>query len=137
MKLTVAGAALVAAMAIFPAAAQQVAVTEQDCKQLVAHYPRPDVNYTPGVDVYGRKVAPADLPSSGGITPSQTYTFDVNADLRKYGLGPNSPLSLPSVGIGRITIEDQGRQVYFNGQPLGDTEQRALAEACRQQGLRR
>jgi len=136
MKLTVAVAALLAAMAL-PAAAQQVAVTAQDCKQLVAHYPRPDVAYTPGVDVYGRKVAPADLPSSGGITGPQTFTFDVNADLRKYGVSSNSPLSLPSVGIGRITIEDQGQRVYFNGQPLGDTEQRALAEACRQQGLRR
>jgi len=137
MKLIVAGMGLLALVAAAPATAQQVAVTAEQCRQLVAHFPDPGVNYTPGVDVYGRKVAPADLPSSGGIATPQTYTFDVNADLRKYGVSSNSPLSLPSVGVGRITIEDQGRQVYFNGQPLGDTEQRAVAEACRQQGLRR
>jgi len=137
MKLTVGGTAVLVLVAVAPAQAQQVAVTAEQCQQLVAHFPRPDVAYTPGVDVYGRKVAPADLPSSGGITTPQTFTFDVNADLRKYGISSNSPLSLPSVGVGRITIEDQGRRVYFNGQPLGDTEQRAVAEACRQQGLRR
>ncbi len=137
MKQLVVGLTAYLVVAVGPAVAQQVAVTEQDCKQLVAHFPRPDVNYTPGVDVYGRKVAPADLPSSGGVQMPQTYTFDAAADLRKYGIPANSPFLLPSVGIGRITIEDQGQRVYFNGQPIGDTEQRALADACRERGLRR
>jgi hypothetical protein len=119
-----------------PAAAQQIAITEQDCRQLVTHNPAPDVTYTPGVDVYGRPVAPADL-APPQVQMPQTYVFDVNADLRKYGVPGNSGLLLPSVGVGRITIEDQGRRVYFNGQPIGDTEQKAIAEACRQRGVRR
>lgn len=132
---------IVAVMALFallaaPAAAQQIAVTEQDCRQLVAHDPAPDVTYTPGVDVYGRAVAPADL-TPPQVQMPQTYVFDVNADLRKYGVRNDSRLLLPSVGVGQITIADQGRRVYFNGQPIGDTEQKAIAEACRQRGLRR
>src|SRR5579885_1031680 len=95
------GLALLAA-GLGPAAAQQVAVSEQDCKMLVTHNPAPDVTYTPGVDVYGRSVAPADL-SPPQIQTPQTFVFDVNADLRKYGVPGNSGLLLPSVGVGRIT----------------------------------
>ena len=124
------------AVGLGPAYGQQVAISEQDCRQLVAHDPAPDVAYTPGVDVYGRSVAPADL-TPPQVQMPQTYVFDVNADLRKYGVPGNSGLLLPSVGVGRITIEDQGRRVYFNGQPIGDTEQKALAEACRQRGVKR
>lgn len=42
-----------------------VTVTRQDCARLVRHMPSADVAYQPGVDVKGRKVAPADLPGSG------------------------------------------------------------------------
>jgi hypothetical protein len=42
----------------------------------------------------------------------------------------------PSVDVGKITVEDGGRRVLYNGQPLGNTEQNALAEACKQQQSR-
>ncbi|HEX9462009.1 MAG TPA: hypothetical protein VGB82_05360 [Alphaproteobacteria bacterium] len=136
MRKIVAAMVLLAFPGAAPAAAQQVAISEQDCRQLVAHNPAPDVTYTPGVDVYGRAVAPADL-TPPQVQMPQTYVFDVYADLRKYGVRNDSRLLLPAVGVGQITIADQGQRVYFNGQPIGDTEQKALAEACRQRGLRR
>jgi hypothetical protein len=123
---------LAAAILATPAVAQKVEVTDRDCSQLVAATPRPDVNYQPGVDVYGRSVAPADLNPQTQFQPPQNFTFDANIDLKKYGISSNSPLLLPSMSVGKISVEDGGRRVYFNGQPLGDTDQRALADLCRQ-----
>ena len=121
-----------------PAFAQTIAVTDRDCALLVEHAASDDVNYKPGVDVYGRPVAPADLNGqSSQIQMPRTFTMDVNADLRKYGVPASSPLLLPSVNIGKLRVEDGGRSVYFNDQPIGNTEQRALAEACKARGLRR
>jgi hypothetical protein len=121
-----------------PALAQAIAITDRDCTQIVEHVASADINYKPGVDVYGRPVAPADLngqPSQ--VQVPQTFTIDANADLRKYGVPSSSALLLPSVNIGKIRVEDSGRSVYFNDQPIGNTEQRALAEACKARGLRR
>jgi hypothetical protein len=126
-------ALLIAAGVLFamPAAAQKLTVTDRDCAQIVQHVASADVNYKPGVDVYGRPVAPADL-NPQVITPPQNFTFDANIDLKKYGIPASSPLLLPSMNMGKIRVEDGGRQVYFNDQPLGNTEQIALAEACKQ-----
>ena len=41
--------------------AVEITVTPKDCRRLVAHKPADDVTYKPGVDAYGRPVAPADL----------------------------------------------------------------------------
>ena len=43
----------------------EVTITRADCARLVEHVPSADVAYQPGVDAYGRAVAPADLP--GGL----------------------------------------------------------------------
>ena len=43
----------------------EVVITRADCARLVEHVPAPGVAYQPGVDAYGRAVAPADLP--GGL----------------------------------------------------------------------
>lgn len=119
-----------------PAAAQKVEVTDRDCRQIVNYVAPPDVAYQPGVDAQGRPVAPADLNPSPVQLP-QTLVMDVNIDLRKYGVPSHSPLLLPGVAAGQITIEDGGRRVYYNGQPLGDAEEKVLAELCRQHQLPR
>src|SRR5271168_4053724 len=44
----------------------RIVITRDMCNQASVQYqPAPDVAYQPGVDVYGRPVAPADLPNSG------------------------------------------------------------------------
>ncbi len=118
-------------LAAFGAGAQTVAITDADCARIVNYVSPPDVAYKPGVDVYGRPVAPADLNPQPQIG-NQPITIDITADLHKYGVPTSSPLLLPGAHLGQITVEDNGRRVYFNGQPLGDTEEKAIADACRQ-----
>jgi len=115
-----------------PAVAQQATVTDRDCRQLVDHAAAPDATYQPGVDARGRPVAPADLSSPGGIQPPQSFTFDLNTSLTGFGIPSTSPIFQPTVGVGKITVEDNGRRVLFNGQSVGNTEKQALAELCKQ-----
>lgn len=54
-----------------------VTVTREDCQRLVRHVPSADATYQPGVDVYGREVAPADLNGGAQIVLPDTYSFDI------------------------------------------------------------
>jgi len=126
-----AGLVLIAA----PAWAQKVTVTGTDCRRLVTHQPAPDVAYKPGVDVKGRKVAPADINDAPQIKVPETITFDAAADLRRFGIPSSSPLFEPNVSIGRVDVFQDGR-VLFNGQRLGNQEIAALEELCRQSAPR-
>jgi len=54
-----------------------VTVNREDCQRLVRHVPAADVTYQPGVDVYGREVAPADLNGGVQIALPDTYSFDI------------------------------------------------------------
>ncbi len=128
--VSIAAAAFLSAQAF----AQQATVSDRECRQLVEHTASPGVNYQPGVDARGRPVTPADLPSSGTqIQPPQSITIDIKQSLAgRFGIPSNSPLLDPSVEVGKITVEDGGRRVLYNGQPLGGAEQGALAELCKQ-----
>ena len=132
MRTLVAIAAL--AFLASPALAQQATVSDRECRQLVEHTASQGATYQPGVSARGRPVAPGDLPSLGGqIQPPESFTIDLKTALAgNYGIPSNTPLLDPSVAIGKITVEDNGRRVLYNGQPLGGSEMSALAEACRQ-----
>lgn len=120
-----------------PALAQKATVTDKDCRQLVDYTASQDPSYKPGVDARGRSVAGADLPSSQPqIGMPQNFTFDLNASLSGFGIPSTSKLFEPNANIGKITVEDGGRRVLFNGQPLGGQEKSALAEVCKQQQAR-
>jgi hypothetical protein len=121
-------------LAALPAFAQQVQVSDRECRQLVDYVASQDVNYKPGVDVYGRPVKSADLSPQTQVQVPQNFTFDVNIDLKKYGIPASSPIFQPTMNVGKISVEDGGRRVSFNGQPLGNSEQQALAELCKQRG---
>jgi hypothetical protein len=118
-------------LATAPAWAQTVTITGVDCRKLVRHQPLPDVSYKPGVDVKGRKVAPADVNDAPQIKVPETITFDAAADLRRFGIPASSPLFQPNVGIGRVDVLPDGR-VFFNGERLGNPELAALEELCQQ-----
>lgn len=106
------------------------------CQALgVAHRPAPDVDYIPGVDVRGRAVAPADLPGSYGAARQPLERFDIPVTLdfaRRMGFsGGRSSAAAKVPGateLGRLVID--GGRVSFNGQPIGDSSQAALAAAC-------
>lgn len=132
MRTAVSALAVIALSA--PALAQQATVSDRECRQLVEHSGSANATYQPGVDARGRPVAPADLPSSGAqIRAPQNFTIDLKTSLAgRYGIPSNSPLLDPSVEVGKITVEDGGRRVLYNGQPLGGSEQSALADLCKQ-----
>ena len=106
-------------------------VTAADCRRLVQYAPSGDVNYRPGADVYGRSVAPADLSPPPSLGPPELMTVIIDADLRRFGVPATSPLFQPFVGVGTISFDSSGN-VLFNGQPLGGSEQYAIAQLCRQ-----
>ena len=117
-------------------------ISRADCAQLVVrHKPDPDVRYRPGVDVYGREVAPAGVPGQPTIrSPGahvlgpETYTIELEMDLRKFLGITTLPGLNPNLRPGRVTVT--GDKVYFNGRPLDDPNRTQVIEACRER-LRR
>lgn len=134
------GGALAAAWLIGagPAAAQtpQGDVDRRLCQSLgVNHRPAPDVEYVPGVDARGGAVAPADLPGSYGAArqPLERFEIPVTVDFaRRMGFSAGRSAAAArapgAMEVGRLVID--GGRVTFNGQPIGDSSQAALAAAC-------
>ena len=134
VPLTVVLAALSAQAQTDPVPAASVAtirITVEDCRALVAHQPAADVAFQPGIDVRGRPVVPADLPGAVAVTPPSTFIIPIEIDLvDRLGLLPSAPGFEADALIGTV-LYDNG-QIFFNGQPLIDPLQTAIAEACRQ-----
>ena len=111
--------------------ATRVAITRADCARLVAHVPGPDVAYEPGVDVYGREVAPADLGGPPRIELPETILIDIEIDLlQRFGIPANAALYDADAEAGEVLYKD-GR-FTFNGQPLQDQAQAELAARCQE-----
>ena len=121
-------------LAASPAAAHETAtvtITRADCARLVEHVPGPDVAYQPGVDVYGRDVAPADLGGAPRIELPETIVIDIEVDLQaRFGTPDNKVLFDPDAEVGEVAYRD-GR-FTFNGQPLQDQAQAELAARCQE-----
>jgi hypothetical protein len=112
----------------------RVVVSSKACAEVVAHVPDAGVAYTPGVDVNGNAVAPADLPDSGSPITAENFPIFLTLDLKKKFQVPDSAklFKLQAV-VGLIAI--QGNQVFFNGQPIAPGEASLLAAACRAHGF--
>jgi len=114
------------ANAVSPALAGEIKVSRKDCLKIIRYMPAPGVAYQPGVDVHGRKVVPADL--GGGASAFKVpdeITFNIGKDLAK---DFNTKYTGEAV-FGKVTVK-RG-QVFWNGQPVGDQSQNAIAEDCR------
>jgi hypothetical protein len=121
--------ALVVFMGVAEAAAAQttVLINEADCDRLVTHVSSSDVAYTPGLDVNGGAVAPADLNAQPQIQVPDVISIPVTIDLAT-SLGIQTPfLARPTVGNVQVTRD--GR-VSFNGQPINSDAQHELAKRC-------
>jgi len=102
----------------------QPRLSSGDCVRIASHQPQPDVTFQPGVDVAGRRVAPADLAPPVKVLPDRLW-FVLSVDLaRRLG----SPL-VGDLPLGIVSIEN-GR-VLFNGQPLAPGDHASLEAACR------
>lgn len=106
-------------------------VTEEQCRNAVAHQPSADVAYKPGVDAYGRRVTPADL--GGGNQPldlPKEFNIDIGIDIASRQGQAVSPRPFESnLPVGKVTVK--GDRFFFNGKEFGDSEQRRLEAACR------
>jgi hypothetical protein len=112
----------------------RIVVTRDLCNQVnVEHQPAPDVTYRPGTDVYGRPVAPADLPSTGtnnyGGLGSRTST-DILINPQAGGLNRGGVIG--ETYVGRVTVDANGR-VAINGQPV-QQDQSQLKQLCARAG---
>lgn len=118
------------------AAAQTVIITRADCTRLVAHAPAPGVKYTPGVDVRGRPVVPADLGGRPKMKLPDTIEIPVQLDLQKrLGLPANPNLyEMDDVTVGTARIRVKDGRAWFNGEPLTTDEHHAMARACQKLG---
>jgi hypothetical protein len=114
--------------------ADTVTITREGCAALQRYVPAPDVNYTPGVDVNGDKVAPADLDGAPPLEMPSDITIAITSLLQsRFGI-PTDPNSYkPEAYIGSVTVKPDGR-AYFNGQPLQDDAAFELAQLCQKQG---
>src|SRR3546814_13483089 len=79
--------------------------------------PDPDVAYTPGVDVRGNAVAPADQPGQSHVAAPDVVVIQLTVDLlTRYGVPAESPLAprgeaavgpmTYGISTGRMTIDD-------------------------------
>jgi hypothetical protein len=111
----------------------RVVVSSKVCAEVVAHVPDAGVAYTPGVDVTGNPVAPADLPESAS-PPGGNFPIFLTLDLRRRFRVPDAArLFRLQVAVGLIVV--QGDRVFFNGEPIAPGEASLLAAACRAHGF--
>jgi hypothetical protein len=107
------------------------------CNALIKHTPSADVAYQPGVDMNGKKVAPADVPGSPQVQlPNKidipltvNLAKTLNLDTTKYPY--NTLGSGTEAWLGTLSVE--GDKVTFNGKPLSDEQQDNLAVLCMKQ----
>lgn len=106
-----------------------VSITEKECRKLIRLHTVQGADYVPGVDAYGRKVVGADLNEGHKIKLPKEIIFDIGIDLaEKYDLGDGF---YGKAKLGQVKVK--GRNVYWNGEKLGQGENDAVLEACRQQ----
>jgi hypothetical protein len=112
----------------------RVVVSSRACADVVAHVPDAGVAYSPGVDVNGNPVAPADLADSASPIAADNFPIFLTLDLKKRFRVPEAGklFKLQEV-VGLIAV--QGDKVFFNGQPIAPGEASLLAAACRAHGF--
>ncbi len=127
----------VPAMAAQNGAGRTVTISKADCSRLTRHVPSPDTAYRPGVDVHGTPVVPADLGGAPQIKLPEDINIAITVEIQdRFGIPATSSLFDPDAYIGNVTVKKDG-STYFNGQPLGGEEQRALAHLCQRQAKTR
>ena len=91
------------------------------------------VDFTPGVDVRGNSVVPADAPGSFGWRGNSEFSFTLEFDLaRRYGLTSRGMWGSGHVRVGVGEIVVRGNEVFLNGHPLTGEDRSAVVQACRQ-----
>jgi hypothetical protein len=100
------------------------------CAELrAAEAAAPSADYTPGVDVQGNAVAPADVPGSAPVLGADDFPIEIDPKLRqRFGVTPSSPFFHSRALLGLVTVRD-GRAL-FNGAPIAENERAMMLAAC-------
>jgi hypothetical protein len=130
--------ALAASLASSPVAAQQanlpIVIASSVCNAIAHVSDAPGVDYAAGVDVDGKPVAAADLPSGNTALNRSLASAPtkITVDLQKrFHIPANANLFQGKSQIGYVTIQDG--KAYLDGQPLNTAEEGLLAAACQEQ----
>lgn len=108
-----------------PAFADELNLTDEDCRAITEYQPAPDVDYKSGVDADGRPVLEADV-TPPVITLPDTYKVPLTADLLRGDEGRGRE---NDAVLGEIEIDKSGA-MSFNGRPLEGDAAAALKAAC-------
>lgn len=124
-------AAFLAALLALSGGAAAQPIDLSACRFLTAHRPAAGVEHTPGVDVNGKPVAPADLPGSAGAAPPlERFDIPVTVDFaRRMGFPVPQGAAAPGVEVGYLTW--YANRLYFNGQPIGAPSEAEVYAYCR------
>ena len=125
---------IIAALAlVLPASgasgAGTLTMSKKDCRKLVRQQPRADVAYRPGVDVRGRRVAPADLGGGTTIAIPKEIEIPITVELNQTIGAAASSLYEPEANMGKVVYRN-GR-AWYNGQPLETGANTEIVEACK------
>lgn len=113
-----------------------ILITPSNCLLLSQHVPDADVEYQPGLDVRGNKIAPADLQNNNGLAlGANGYSFYMTHDaLREnsiadqYGLGDAQE---GKIILGQVTVKNG--DVLWNGRSLKEADRNRVYMLCEEQ----
>ena len=123
---------LLLAMGYSEAASTKVNMSARDCRKLVQHQANANVNYKPGVDVRGRKVAKADLGNGNKLKLPSKVEFNIAFNPLKSAAAAR--FGETSAGIGKVKYDISKNAFTFNGQPMNDRAMADMARKCRAAG---
>lgn len=104
-------------------------VTKDNCQRIVKYVAEQDVTYTPGVDVHGRPVAPADLEQNQIQIPNRIF-IDLSLPFKDLLKNYNPKLRNAEVYVGLVEYDINSGRLLFNGQELSDPALNAIAREC-------
>ena len=111
----------------------RIVITRDMCRQAsVQHRAAPDVAYRSGTDVYGRPVAPADLPGSGAGSYGGLGSQSSTDLLIRPPVAARSGVAGETF-VGRVTVDANGRTL-LNGQPIDTGSPSELQQLCARAG---
>jgi hypothetical protein len=117
---------------IAQAAGIKAKVSERDCKRLVQHQVSAEVNYKPGVDVRGRRVAGTNV--AGGIKLKLPKIVEFNIAFNPLKGTSATRFGTTSSRVGKVKYDISKNGFTFNGEPMNDKAVAELALKCRSAG---
>jgi hypothetical protein len=107
-----------------------VVTSHKECRRLVTHKPDSDVAYKPGVDVRGKFVAPADLPSDQDAPIKLAKVFEFPISINPLSGGAGQIFSETRLELGKIRFDRESGDVSYNGRPLRGLKRRDFVYEC-------